>query len=99
VHLDTTSFSLHGKYESEDESDPEVVSITKGYSKDGQPELNQVVASMMCAYKSTIPVWLEVLSGNSNDKKSFRESIKKFREQFDKKRLPYFVAVSPRTLA
>jgi transposase len=94
VHLDTTSFSLHGKYESEDESDPEVVSITKGYSKDGQPELNQVVASMMCAYKSTIPVWIEVLSGNSNDKKSFRESIKKFREQFDKKKLPYFVADS-----
>ena len=94
VHLDTTSFSLHGKYEDEDESDPEVVSITKGYSKDGQPDLNQVVASMMCAYKSTIPVWIEVLSGNSNDKKSFRESIKKFREQFDKKRLPYFVADS-----
>lgn len=94
VHLDTTSFSLHGKYENEDESDPEVVSITKGYSKDGQPDLNQVVASMMCAYKSTIPVWIEVLSGNSNDKKSFRESIKKFREQFDRKKLPYFVADS-----
>jgi transposase len=94
VHLDTTSFSLHGKYESEDEADPEVVTITKGYSKDGQPELNQVVASMMCTYKSTIPVWIEVLSGNSNDKKSFRESIKKFREQFDKKKLPYFVADS-----
>ena len=94
VHLDTTSFSLHGKYENEDESDPEVVRITKGYSKDGQPDLNQVVASMMCTYKSTIPVWIEVLSGNSSDKKSFRESIKKFREQFDKKRLPYFVADS-----
>jgi transposase len=94
VHLDTTSFSLHGKYENEDESDPEVVSITKGYSKDDRPDLNQVVASMMCAYKSTIPVWIEVLSGNSNDKKSFRESIKKFREQFDQKKLPYFVADS-----
>jgi transposase len=94
VHLDTTSFSLHGKYENEDESDPEVVSITKGYSKDDRPDLNQVVASMMCAYKSTIPVWIEVLSGNSNDKKSFRKSIKKFREQFDQKKLPYFVADS-----
>ncbi len=94
VHLDTSSFSLHGKYDFEDESDTEVVSITKGYSKDGRPELNQVVASMMCAYKSTIPVWIEVLSGNSNDKKSFRETIKKFREQFQKKKLPYFVADS-----
>ena len=94
VHLDTTSFSLHGKYNFEDESDTEVVSITKGYSKDGRPELNQVVASMMCAYKSSIPVWIEVLSGNSNDKKSFRKTIKKFRDQFQKKSLPYFVADS-----
>ncbi len=94
VHLDTTSFSLHGKYDHEDDSDTEVVSITKGFSKDGRQDLNQVVASMMCAYKSTIPVWIEVLSGNSNDKKSFRETIKKFREQFDKKKLPYFVADS-----
>lgn len=94
VHLDTTSFSLHGKYESDEESEPEVVRVTKGYSKDGHPELNQVVASLMCAYKSTIPIWLEVLSGNSSDKKSFRESIKKFRDQFHKKKLPYFVADS-----
>ena len=94
VHLDTTSFSLHGKYDREDDSETEVVSITKGYSKDGRPDLNQVVASMMCAYKSSIPVWIEVLSGNSNDKKSFPETIKKFREQFQKKSLPCFVADS-----
>jgi len=94
VHLDTTSFSLHGKYNSGDESDTEVVSITKGFSKDDRPDLNQVVASMMCAYRSSIPVWIEVLSGNSNDKKSFPETIKKFREQFRKKKLPYFVADS-----
>jgi transposase len=94
VHLDSTSFSLYGKYDVEDDGDTEVVKITKGYSKDGRPELNQVIASMMCAYKSSIPVWIEVLSGNSNDKKSFRKTIKKFREQFEEKNLPYFVADS-----
>src|SRR3989304_9365789 len=55
VNLDTTSFSLHGKYNSGDESDTEVVSITKGFSKDDRPDLNQVVASMMCAYRRSIP--------------------------------------------
>jgi len=94
VHLDTTSFSLYGKYDDEDDSDTEVVSITKGFSKDGHPELNQVVVSMMCAYRSSIPVWIEALSGNSNDKKSFPKTIKKFKEQFQKKELPYFVADS-----
>ena len=94
VHLDTTTFSLHGKYDTEDDSDTEVVSITKGYSKDGRQDLNQVVASLMCAYRSSIPVWIEVLSGNSNDKTSFRKTIKKFREQFKGKSLPCFVADS-----
>lgn len=94
VHLDTTSFSLQGKYDKNDDSDMEVVSITKGYSKDGRQDLNQVVASMMCAYRSSIPIWIEVLSGNSNDKLSFRKTIKKFREQFQGKSLPCFVADS-----
>lgn len=94
VHLDTTSFSLHGKYDKDDDLDTEVVSITKGFSKDGRPDLNQVVASMMCAYRSSIPVWIEVLSGNSNDKQSFRQTINKFREQFQGKSLPCFVADS-----
>jgi len=93
VHLDTTSFSLHGKcYNSEDSE--EVVKITKGYSKDNNPDLNQVVLSLICSYKSSIPVWLEVLDGNNNDKKSFRKSIEQYKNQFTNKQLPYFVADS-----
>jgi transposase len=95
VHLDTTSFSLYGKYDNEDESDTEVIKITKGYSKDQKPDLNQVVVSMMCAYRSSIPVWIEALSGNSSDKKSFPKTIKQFKKQFQaKEELPYFVADS-----
>jgi transposase len=96
VHLDTTTFSLYGKYNSEDDDDDDtqVIKITKGYSKDNNPELNQVVVSLMCAYKSSIPVWIETLSGNSSDKKSFKKSISEYRKQFDKKNLPYFVADS-----
>lgn len=93
VHLDSTSFSLHGEYNEENE-DEQVVKITKGLSKDNAPELNQVVLSMMCSHRSTLPVWIEVLSGNSSDKKSFKESIKLFKQQFNEKELPYFVADS-----
>jgi len=95
VHLDTTSFSLHGKYNADDEADsPQVVKITKGYSKDKHPNLNQVVLSLMCSYRSSIPVWLEVLSGNNSDKKSFAKSIQEYRKQFVRKKLPYVVADS-----
>jgi transposase len=93
VHLDTTTFSLHGAYDEEDES-AEVVSVTKGYSKDANPQLNQVVVSLMCTYRSSIPVWIETLSGNSSDKVSLRKSIGEYRSQFQAKRLPYFVADS-----
>lgn len=96
VHLDSTTFSLHGAYEDKEGNDDEgeVISITKGFSKDNAPELNQVVLSMMTTYGSSIPVWLEALSGNSNDKVSFRKSIKEYRKQFKKNDLPYFVADS-----
>ena len=98
VHLDSTTFGLHGAYQEDEEQQqegaPQVISVTKGYSKDNASDLNQVVVSLMCAYRSSIPVWIEVLSGNSSDKVSFRRSIAEYRNQFQAKRLPYFVADS-----
>jgi len=119
VHLDTTTFSLYGKYNSEDKSDTtEVVQVTKGYSKDAHPDLNQVVVSMagrtlrvllagaqpdlagcrhaarICSYRSSLPVWIETLSGNTSDKASFVKTIKQYKEQFKRNELPCFVADS-----
>lgn len=93
MHLDTTTFSFHGAYDEEDEG-AEVVSITKGYSKDNNPQLNQVVVSLLCSYRSSIPLWIETLSGNSSDKVSLRKSISEYKRQFAKKQLPPFVADS-----
>lgn len=45
AHLDSTTFSVYGEYNSEAEDVPDdVIHITRGYSKDHAPELNQVVA-------------------------------------------------------
>ena len=45
--LDSTTLSLYGEYNSEEEEVPEkCIRITKGYSKDSHPDLNQVVVSM-----------------------------------------------------
>ena len=93
-HLDTTTMSLHGTYNSELEGDYEkVIQITKGHSKDNAPDLNQVVVSLMTTYRSSFPIWFEALSGNSSDKTSFRETIKKFRTQFTGAD-PYYVCDS-----
>jgi transposase len=43
--LDTTSLSVHGSYEVEDDS--QVIEITHGYSKDHRPDLKQAVLSLV----------------------------------------------------
>jgi transposase len=90
VHLDSSSFHLHGAYDAED-LDTEAVSITYGYSKDHRPDLKQVVLQLITHHKSTLPVWLEVLSGNSNDKKTFKDTIKAYYQQLSAEEQPYIV--------
>ena len=93
-HLDSTTFSLHGVYNSEKKADEiaeGVIHITKGWSKDNEPGLNQVVLQLITAHKSSIPLWIEALSGNSSDKKSFSATVKEFQKQFDRKQMPYMV--------
>ena len=93
-HLDSTTFSLHGVYNSEEdgsEISEGVIHITKGHSKDNAPELNQVVLQLICTHKSSIPLWIEALSGNTSDKKSFARTVKELQNQFDRERMPYMV--------
>jgi transposase len=90
VHLDSSSFHLHGQYDI-DAPDEEMVSITQGYSRDHRPDLKQVVAQIITSHKSNLPVWLEVLSGNSSDKESFCESVKAYCEHLAGGKKPYFV--------
>jgi transposase len=79
AHLDSTIFSVYGEYTGEAEViGDRVIHITTGYSKDHAPELNQVVAQMISVNKTSIPFWIEALDGNSNDKKAFRETVRKF---------------------
>lgn len=97
VHLDSSSFSFHGKYpkeETENPEEPTPIEICKGYSKDHRPDLKQAVLSMICTYQSTLPVWMEALDGNSSDKKSFPETIKSFISQFQDSELPCFIVDS-----
>ena len=99
-HLDTTSISFFGQYQTSQQSDeteesetqkqgendePIPVTITKGYSKDHRPDLKQVVVSLICTYRSSLPVWLEVLDGNHSDKKSFPDTIEKYMQQLKRK--------------
>jgi len=90
VHLDSSSFHLHGAYDAS-EPERELISITYGYSKDHRPDLKQVVLQLITHHRSTLPVWLEVLSGNSNDKKTFKATVQAYARQLRASEQPYIV--------
>jgi transposase len=54
THLDSTSFHYDGKANSDQEA-PAAIHITKGYSRDHRPELNQVVLNLICENLFGIP--------------------------------------------
>lgn len=93
LHADTTSFSVHGEYENDEEEEPKSIEITIGHSKDGRMDLNQYVLSMV-SNQHGIPLFVKAHSGNSSDKKTILQAIKKVKEGLDLSDDAYFVADS-----
>lgn len=73
VHIDITSFHVDGEYAFEDDEDNKRIQLVKGYSRDHRPELNQVILELICENRAGIPVYMQALSGNTNDQKAFAE--------------------------
>jgi transposase len=91
LHLDTTTMSVQGEYKFEEE-DMVPIQITNGHAKNKRFDLNQFVISLISSSHADFPLWMSVLSGNSSDKKHFREVIQQFsKELSDSDTLTYFV--------
>lgn len=76
LHLDSTSFVLYGRYEGEEH--PEGIAHPDyGYSKANRPDLKQVMLSLVQGGAANIPLWMEALDGNSSDKTSFQETVRR----------------------
>jgi len=78
IHLDSTSFHLDGKYANQiiKEDEPSSVYLTKGYSRDHHPELNQVVLNLIVEHKGGIPIWMKPANGNQIDTQGFSKIVK-----------------------
>ena len=74
-HLDSTSLHVDGTYNSERNPPDGVIQITRGYSRDHRPDLNQWVIQFICENQAGIPLLMKPLSGNSEDKTGFRETL------------------------
>ena len=81
THLDSTSFHVDGRYNSEKEPEAEVIHITRGYSRDHRPDLNQVMLELIVEHQAGIPLLMQPLSGNSSDAREFGQVIKEHMAQ------------------
>jgi Transposase len=89
-HFDTTSVSLFGEYPG---LRPEDLQLVRGYSKDGHPELKQLVLSLLCN-RQGIPIWAEPRDGNSSDTEANRDAIDDFCGAFSPERLREMVWIA-----
>ncbi|MCC5791463.1 MAG: IS1634 family transposase [Legionellaceae bacterium] len=94
LHLDSTSFTLEGRY---DVDVPDGAPMPAyGYSKAHRPDLKQVMMSLVQGGEANIPLWIESLDGNSSDKKSFQETVRRvnsFMKGLQKNSAPLFFVV------
>jgi transposase len=81
THLDSTSFHVDGRYNSDEEPDAQVIHMTRGYSRDHRPDLNQVMLELMVEHQAGIPLLMKPLSGNSSDAHSFGELVRTHLDQ------------------
>jgi transposase len=81
AHLDSTSFHVDGRYNSDTAPDEQVVHITRGYSRDQRPDLNQVMLELIVEHQAGIPVLMKPLSGNSSDAPAFGQVVREHVDQ------------------
>lgn len=95
VHLDASSFSFQGDYDTPPDMDGEAITITHGYSRDRRPDLKQAMVALICSHQGALPVWFEALDGNQADSSAFPEIVSAYIEQLDaEEEMPYFIADS-----
>jgi transposase len=94
LHVDTTSFSVNGAYDNENEH---VIAIIHGYSRDHCEDLKQWMLALATTHQDDIPLFLQPLSGNSSDKESLVKVIANLHAQLQEKEpegKPLYVADS-----
>ena len=77
--FDTTSFSLVGEYEQDDEA---AIKVTHGYSKDHRPDLKQIITELLVSHDSGVPLVMQNWSGNTSDNEVFKQRTEKLVESF-----------------
>ncbi len=71
LHFDTTSISLYGKYETDEENPL----VTYGHSKLHRPDLKQVLFGLTATHDGNVPITGRITTGNTSDSTENRFNI------------------------
>lgn len=93
IHVDTTNFSVYGKYENDAPDGTDSIKITFGHAKDGRMDLKRFVLGMV-TNQFGLPLFAKAYSGNESDKKSIIDMIKKTQQAINLDDRSYWVADS-----
>jgi transposase len=76
IHVDTTNFSVYGKYESDAPDATDSIRIAFGHAKDGRMDLKRFVLGLV-TNQFGLPLFTKAFSGNESDKNSIISMIQK----------------------
>jgi transposase len=93
LHVDTTNFSMSGKYEGDAPDGTNSIEINFGHAKDNRMDLKRFVLGMV-VNQHGVPLFMQSFSGNKSDKKSLPEMIQRLRESISFDDSNYWVADS-----
>jgi len=93
LHVDTTNFSVHGKYENDAPDSTDSIRITFGHAKDGRTDLKRFVLGLV-TNQFGLPLFTEAFSGNESDKKSIIKMIRKTQQAINLDDNSYWIADS-----
>lgn len=93
IHVDTTNFSVHGKYEGDAPDGTDLIEITFGHAKDGRTDLKRFVLGLV-TNQHGLPLFAKAYSGNASDKKSIMEMIQKTQQAIEFDDSCYWIADS-----
>ena len=89
AHFDTTSLSVYGNYDTDDEVQtvnhrtlklPDNVKPEYGHDKNKRVDLKQMTVLLATTGRAGFPVWMESHSGNASDKKTLEEATQRMQK-------------------
>ena len=93
IHVDTTNFSVHGKYEEDAPDGTDSIRITFGHAKDGRTDLKRFVLGLV-TNQFGLPLFTEAFSGNESDKNSIIRMIRETQQAINLDDKSYWIADS-----